>query len=398
MKTILKKYVEDGLIISQRHPVHPLNIYNYSQEVQFEKKWDEITLQCRGLVIDDHDNVVARPFKKFFNWEEVVHGVPPVQWLMKFEVFEKLDGSLGIGFLYKGEFIISTRGSFTSEQAIRASKIVEKYRLSLINDKDVYEATGHRFTGESLTFLFEIIYPENRIVVDYDGQEDLILIGAIHTESGEEVSYESLIRIAEILNCPVVKKHDALGDFESIKALNWNNREGVVVRFENGFRMKIKFEDYVALHRILTNCSSYDIWENLMTFGELPKNLFEKVPDEFYGWVRETRDNIISNYNWIDSSARAEYEILSKKLRDSENFDKDFALRIQDNRMSSLLFTLKKIDRKQGRGKIRENINGVLIERDETDEELLEKLHKVYSLAIWKKVKPDYSKPFAEKG
>jgi RNA ligase len=366
MKEILQKYIDEGWVISQRHPSLPLTIYNYSQATQFDKKWDEVTLQCRGLVLDDEGNVVARPFKKFFNWEEIIYSTPAEQWTQPFEVFDKMDGSLGIGFLYEGELIFATRGSFASDQAIRASKIADKYRLSLINDKDVYEASG--YSGDSLTFLFEIIYPENRIVVDYDGQEDLVLLGAIHTVSGKEVAYEKLNKIAEILDCPIVKKYDGLNDFEQIKAMNWENKEGVVIRFENGLRMKIKFADYVALHRILTNCSSYDIWENLKTFGELPKELFEKVPDEFFGWVREVRDQIVANFNFIKATAEEEFRLVSKKLEGTpaEEYNKTFALAIQNHRLKGLLFSLK---------------NGQNIDQ-----------------AIWKMVKPDYSKPFAEKG
>ena len=69
----LEKYYEDGLLYKQTHPTLPLTIWNYTPKVQYENTWDEITLQCRGLVTDDNGNVVARPFKKFFNIEEGKH-------------------------------------------------------------------------------------------------------------------------------------------------------------------------------------------------------------------------------------------------------------------------------------------------------------------------------------
>ena len=68
-KDILEKYVAEGWLISQVHPTIPLTIYNYSQATQYEAHWDEVTLQCRGLVVDDMGTIVARPFKKFFNIE-----------------------------------------------------------------------------------------------------------------------------------------------------------------------------------------------------------------------------------------------------------------------------------------------------------------------------------------
>ena len=67
----LEKYFEEGLLHKQVHPTLDLTIWNYSPKVQYEKLWDEITLQCRGLVTNSNGEVVARPFKKFFNYEEL---------------------------------------------------------------------------------------------------------------------------------------------------------------------------------------------------------------------------------------------------------------------------------------------------------------------------------------
>lgn len=355
MKETLQKYIDEGWVISQRHPYLPLTIYNYSQSTQFEKKWDDVTLQCRGLVIDDDGNIVARPFKKFFNWEEIVYAVPAEQFARPFEVFDKMDGSLGIVFYYANQWVVATRGSFASDQAVKAKEILDaKYKM-------------HRVPGE-YTYLVEIIYPANRIVVDYGEKEELVLIGAIDTGKDEDLSYETLKEISVLTGMPIVTKYDGLNDFESIKALNWENKEGMVIRFDNGLRMKIKFSDYVALHRILTQCSSYDIWENLKTFGELPKELFDKVPDEFFDWVREVRDQIVANYNFIEATAKAEFELVKKSLEGTpENeYAKAFALKVQNHKMKGLLFSLR--------------------------------VGQDISQAIWKMVKPDYSKPFAEKG
>ena len=114
----LHKYKDEGWLMNQVHPELPLTIWNYTQQTQFEGMWDEITLSCRGLVTDDEGNIVARPFKKFFNLEEGKH--TPTK---DFDVFEKMDGSLIIVFWYDGGWVVASRGSFISEQAIGASKI-----------------------------------------------------------------------------------------------------------------------------------------------------------------------------------------------------------------------------------------------------------------------------------
>ena len=139
MIDVLNKYYEEGLVYKQVHPNLPLTIWNYTEKVQYENLWDEITIQTRGLVTDDNGNVVARPFKKFFNQEENKH-IPTKD----FDVYEKVDGSLGILFYYNNQWVMATRGSFTSDQAIKGFEMLQKYDYQKLHKK--------------YTYLFEIIY------------------------------------------------------------------------------------------------------------------------------------------------------------------------------------------------------------------------------------------------
>lgn len=341
-KDILERYVAEGWLISQVHPTLPLTIYNYSQATQYEGMWDEVTLQCRGLVMDVGGTIVARPFKKFFNIEENKHTATE-----SFEIYEKMDGSLGIMFFYEGEWIFASRGSFTSEQALKFKEIfMNKYKTSHLTVTN--------------TYLFEIIYPTNRIVVDYGEMEDVVMLGEIHTGSGEELDlayYET-----SIFN--VVKKYD-FKDYNEIQKLNWDNKEGFIVRFSNGDRCKIKFADYVKLHRVLTNCSSYDIWENLKTFGKLPEEFLNDVPDEFYTWVQNLESRLRKDYNFILNQYMAHVSSIARYGIEQ----KEFALRVQ---------ALKGVNT----GLIFAIFNG---KEDKVDE------------LIWKMIKPIHEKPFSEK-
>ena len=120
-KTALEKYISEGLITSRKHNELDLWILNYTPEVQYERLWDDVTLNCRGLIVDKDYNVVERSFPKFFNYGELDPSQIPDE---KFHFYEKMDGSLGI--LYWDGFIpkIATRGSFHSDQAERASEIL----------------------------------------------------------------------------------------------------------------------------------------------------------------------------------------------------------------------------------------------------------------------------------
>jgi len=343
-KDILDRYVAEGWLISQVHPTLPLTIYNYSQATQYEAKWDEVTLSCRGLVFDEAGNQVSYPFKKFFNIEEDKHVSTE-----HFEIYEKVDGSLITVFNYNGEWVVSSRGSFTSDQAIAAQKLFNQ----LMNLDRILKRP---------TYLFELIAPWNRIVVDYGEREELILLGA--RAKYFEASHLDLYEVAKMLGCNLIRKFD-FEDYNEIQKLNWDNKEGFIVKFSNGDRCKIKFADYVKLHRVLTNCSSYDVWENLKTFGKLPEEMLKDVPDEFYDWVNQLEVRLKEKYDFVFNQHMAH---LSSTLRYGLD-RKEFALRVQElNGVNhGLIFAMYN-----------------------------NKADKISEL-IWKMIKPAYEKPFNEK-
>ena len=271
MNEILNKYYEEGLVYKQVHPTLPLTIWNYSPKTQFDGKWDEITLQTRGLVTDEKGNVVARPYKKFFNMEEGKH--TPTS---EFEVQEKLDGSLGILFNYEGEWVMVTRGSFTSDQAVKGFEMLKNYDYEKLH--------------KGYTYLFEILYNENRIVVKYPF-EDLVLLGMIETKTEYEVDLYGegndvrLKNLISNLGFKIVKKYDGIRDYTELKGMIGNNEEGYVVKFSNGDRMKIKGEEYLCLHKIMTNVSTTSVWE-MLSEGSDVLDLLKDVPDEFYNKIK----------------------------------------------------------------------------------------------------------------
>jgi RNA ligase len=338
----LEKYYRNGLLQKQTHPTLDLTIWNYSPKVQYERLWDDITIQCRGLVTNSKGEIVARPFKKFFNYEEHKPEDIPNE---DFVAYEKMDGSLGILFNYQNEWVLATRGSFTSPQAIKGKEILNKHDISPLRKDN--------------TYLFEIIYPENRIVVDYGNEEKLVVLGVIHTETGDEVSDSALFTMTG-LGFEVVTTYKTWGEgYDLLKEEISNDREGYVIRFKNGFRMKIKGEEYKRLHRILTNISNRDIWQHLKDNQPLDE-ILNKVPDEFYNWVRETKDNFLHQYAVID----LEYKLIYKNIIENNEIvdKKTFAKYALTYRFPSILFSIYD-------GKNYENI-------------------------IWKLLYPSYSKPF----
>jgi RNA ligase len=351
---ILNKYISDGLVVRNDHPTLPISIYNYSRTCQYENKWDEITKSCRGLILDQEGNVIAKGFDKFFNMEEHNSEEIPNE---TFEVFEKLDGSLGILFWYQGQWILATKGSFTSNQSIRAKEILNKYNYHPI--------------PKGYTTLVEIIYPENRIVCGYGDEESLVVLSMINNSSGKELDYTSLLYISDETRMPVVKKYDAVNDYKTLKSLISKDREGYVIRFRNGFRMKIKGEEYVRLHRILTGFSNVDIWEYLKD-GKNIDELLDRVPDEFDKWVKTTIRDLRYEKMSIQENAGKLYDSFIENLSGPPRYGelppkKEIAewVMMQEEFLRPILFRM--FDNKDS------------------------------SEYIWKLIRPKYSKPFWQK-
>lgn len=342
---IINDYLDRDLIISNQHPTEMLWVLNYSKTCQYEQKWDDITLSCRGLVIDLNGNIVSRCMRKFFNLEE--HNKSEIPSDLPFEAYEKMDGSCIYLFNYKNNWTAISRGSFESDQAIKANEMLKNKNLDILD--------------KSKTYMFEILYNSNRIVVDYGDTEDLVLLGVIDTKTGEEESYERMVK-SYSNEFTVVKRYDELSnlDVRELKNLEEDNREGFVIKYSNGFRVKVKFSEYVRLHRILTNVSSKSIWEALRN-GDGLDDIVDAVPDEMFQWVEKTKSEIINSYNDIEKNALKMfwdiYIVQNKTLR------KDFALVAKNYEHASILFKLY-----EG------NDN--------------------YSDYIWKVIKPSHNKPF----
>jgi len=331
-KELLNQMITEKLVNVQKHPTAELYIYNYSQNVQYDKLWNEVTLQTRGLILDSDMNIVAKPFNKFFNLEE--HQINDIPRL-PFEVYEKMDGSLGILYWLNDKPYIATRGSFTSEQSQHATKTLY----------DVYSNTFDRLDRNS-TYLFEIIYKENRIVVDYGYTDDLILLARIDNTTGLDLPLEDV-------GFPIVKKYDGINNLNELKLLNSENKEGFVIKFSNGFRVKVKFDEYVRLHRIITGVSNVAIWQYLSE-GKSFNDLLDNVPDEFYDWVHYTRDELIHTFNQIYNECSSVFKELETR--------KETALYFQAQKYPSILFSI---------------LDGKDVDKN-----------------IWKMIKPKWSKPF----
>lgn len=288
--------IEQGYIRTQQHPDYPeLWLLNYTERAQFDRVWNEATLTSRGLVVDNTGRVVARPFRKFFNASE--HDSPFLPDLPvgeDFVAFEKMDGSLGVCFHYKDQWHVCTRGSFTSEQAQFATQFLrERHALDLER------------MDRSVTHLFEIIYPENRIVVNYGDAQKLVLLGGVERWSGEDL-LPSNDRFEYLsFSSPKVFKARDLSELPN----DIPNFEGFVVRFSSGLRAKVKLDEYVRLHRIATSWSDKNTWESLKNGDDLDAMLVD-LPDEMFEELQGSIDRFRNAFSELKGRYLSDFESL----------------------------------------------------------------------------------------
>lgn len=294
-RELLKEYIGRGLIVERTHPEdESICIYNYTNKCQFSQEWDEVTRSCRGLILDTMTGeVLANPFPKFFNLGEHEKQGYKIDENEEPIITEKFDGSLGILYWLNNKPYIATRGSFTSEQAVWATEFLRK-------NVDIGSL------NRDWTYLFEIIYPENKIVVDYNFS-GLVFLGSRVTKTGKETLNFSnpggTIRAERI---PAT-------DLYKLAKLNSGNSEGFVAYYpKSDFRVKIKFEEYLRLHRIVTGISEKAIWEMLKDGKDL-NELLNNVPDEFFSWADGIIKRITSEFNGIKERSEKEYKAITSQ-------------------------------------------------------------------------------------
>ncbi|BCJ66734.1 RNA ligase [Polymorphospora rubra] len=282
--TALSAAVAEGLVRVQRHPELALSIYNYTEACQYTGNWTPVTLACRGLIVDDPTGtVLARPYPKFFNHDQP--GAPVVALDAKVTVTDKADGSLGIVYHDGTGWAVATRGSFASDQARHATALLRTRYAGFT------PPPGH-------TVLVEIIYPANRIVLDYAGLDDLVLLGAVDIATGRTHGPEAVPDWPG----PVVETfgYDTLA--AALAAPPRADREGLVVHVPaTDQRVKIKYADYVRLHKLVTGLNARVVWEVLATGGDLT-TVIAPLPDEFHAWARAVAAELTAT---VDARAAA---------------------------------------------------------------------------------------------
>jgi len=284
------------------HEHNGLVLANYSHECVYSRAWDVFTCISRGLILDpENKKVVATPFPKFFNLgEHECHWRPEGEMLVQM----KMDGCLGIIYFHEGKWKIASRGSLDSDVARSGQKMLdEKYD------------TSHFNVGE--TYIVEILSKDHRIIVPYD-YEDLVILSS-YDELGfennwlytQEIALNAKMPFAEVFQFDSV---DAV--VEHVAGLPYTE-EGFVVRFANGYRVKIKGAAYLEKHKALFSFGPLRVWEMLLHQEDLDtcrRELPEEYWDEFDRYVNEIMTSMVRCLAQVEAAYDKTSHLTNKDL------------------------------------------------------------------------------------
>lgn len=304
---------EQGLIRRQKHPRLPLLVYSYSDKCSFDGVWDNWTTQARGLVVTTAGEIVGKSLKKFFNWLEKHCPEPPS---LPFEIYEKLDGSYLQAQWFNGELVLSTRGSFDNLYVDFAYQY-----------KDYFNHFPQHYT----------VITEACLPPELDGLQrcvkhdpNLYLLGAIDNYSGKDFAVN---RIADnwLGGLPKIFPAESI-DSLCEKARTLTDAEGWVLRYSNGFRIKIKYAWYFRLFRAINKLD--ETVRQGMIEQRSKDEIFQEIPEEL-------RNDAILLYNRLRHYARErEHEILGEVLKNWKDEKKEFAQAVRSHPDRHLLLCI----------------------------------------------------------
>lgn len=217
-----------------------LRVFKYHGRVFWDNMWkqDPRLKECRGIVVDQDDNVILHPFTKIFNRGENKTDLAMDRVVIE---VEKINGFMAGATVYKGKWLVSTTGTLDSDYARLAEEVIQFY--------NPYPSLDIGYTQEgamwrSLDLMFEICHPSDPHIVEQE--PGAYLIGARCRGTGRMLSESALDGI-----CPVGWKRPAWRKClfaDTVEAAKSCKHEGFVVRdVDSGeLLLKIKSPHYLA--------------------------------------------------------------------------------------------------------------------------------------------------------
>jgi T4 RnlA family RNA ligase len=253
---------DDGF---KHYPIEFCGIDSYLIIPAIDAKWNKQNLIYRSLIVRGSDlEVLSSGFPKFFNAGEKPDAYPDPENFKDWKINDKIDGSLVIVDYVNDQFSMRTRGTACySSQANWAD-----FEQLAIKYPHVMDALKN---NQDLSFLFEIVTPNNIIVVPY-AEIDFIFLGAVDKKDCSLLSFNEYQEMGKLMDVPMpeIRSFGTLCEMLS-EVKNWKGREGVVLSYnDNNSRVKIKSDDYCLRHRTKSELNSESNFVDLYVHEGMP--------------------------------------------------------------------------------------------------------------------------------
>lgn len=288
---------------------------------EFWNSYDGLYRETRSLVIDlKNEKMVLTPFRKFRNmneseetsYENVVNKIKSAKVV---EFSNKLDGSMQAARYYNGKIIMSGSQALDPEKSYR---LKDGYNMLTKNHKKMI------IENPDYTFIFEHIAKNDAHVVMYD-HEGMYLIGMRNVNTGEELPYKEILNYAKKYDINTTTIYDIDMDtlLKEAKTAKSNEKEGWVLNID-GWKVKIKCDDYIQMHRIMSSLSSPNVIIQSIGDGTLD-DLLGKLPSAHHQRVLEIANNIFKYAEEKEKDINKWFDAAPKKDR------KEFMLWVDKN-------------------------------------------------------------------
>lgn len=332
--------LKDELAINHRRHSKYNNLVSFKYDQLDSPRGHEIIKESRGIILDEDNNwnVVAFPFKRFFNLNE--GHADKIDWPSA-TVCEKMDGSLCTLYSHNNQWQVATGGSADAGGNVGDGlvKWVENgvempypqsfadYFWCVSNLR--FGAGWNLSAPEDYCFMFELTGPLNRIVV-YHESANLTLLGARNVKTGQEITAKEAAsffkKVPYVREFKLSSVDEIVASFENISPLS---QEGYVVYDKEFHRIKMKSPAYVALHHMKDGLTT-------KAFVEIARS----------GETSEVM-SAFPEYRPLLEDAEARFDCLLQKLEwDYKQIkhievQKEFALCAKNTRCPAALFALR---------------------------------------------------------
>lgn len=304
------------------------NIYDGEIENSGEDLWDRYNgfyRECRSVVIDvENDCLVLTPFKKFFNINELEEtSLENIQRRVSnaktIEFSDKLDGSMQSARWYNDQIVMAGSQAINLENSWR---LQDGYRM--INENPRYREMLMKYP--ECTFIFEYISMRDAHVVKYTKeQEGLYLIGIRRVDDGEEYDYRTVLVFAKAFNIPTTKLFNKTIEqvMSELDDKSSDEAEGFVINID-GYKVKVKYNDYVHIHKALSKLSSVNLVIRSIA-DEKYDDLIAKLPIAYHNNVKKVAAIVVNYIEETESIIREYYNAAPK------NNKKNFMIWVDKN-------------------------------------------------------------------